>query len=289
MVKNAHLQALAGRQYNRFSRQQLEDLGFSPKAIECQLAARRIVRVEEGVFAMPPVLGDDHGLWMAATLTAPRSFINRLSAACAWGVLEHRPSFETIVRPGRGGPKRCGGIVVYRSSVLEGETTTFDEIPITTMPRTLLDLACFVSQNALARALRDSVRLRRTTMRELGDHLGLFRGRRGSQRLATAIARYNGLPLVRARSGAEIRALELLRDSGRPMPRLNVDVAGEEADLSWPIQKLIIEIDGGPYHLDAGADARKEAVWRGAGWRVERISSDDVYERPRALLALAPI
>ncbi|MEJ7876062.1 MAG: DUF559 domain-containing protein [Solirubrobacterales bacterium] len=72
------------------------------------------------------------------------------------------------------------------------------------------------------------------------------------------------------------------------MPRLNVRVAGEEADLSWPADKLIIEIDGGPFHQDRGEDARKETTWRSAGWQVERIPSDAVYERPSALLAVAP-
>ncbi len=73
------------------------------------------------------------------------------------------------------------------------------------------------------------------------------------------------------------------------MPRLNVRLADEEADLSWPGEKLIIEIDGGPFHQDVGEDTRKEAAWRGEGWRVERISSDDVYEHPGSLLALAPV
>jgi very-short-patch-repair endonuclease len=96
------------------------------------------------------------------------------------------------------------------------------------------------------------------------------------------------LPLERARSGAEIRAIEILRSAGRPLPRLNVRIAGEEADLSWPEVRLIVEVDGGPFHLDAGEDARKEARWAAAGWTVRRIDSGVVYERPANLLALAP-
>jgi len=248
-----------------------------------------MIRVIEGVFALPPLIHTDHGRWATATLSAPESYINRLSAACAYGVLDHRPRYETVVRPGSGGPRVLEGIVVYRSTTLDGETAEFERIPITTMPRTLLDLACFVTNKALARALREAIRLKRTTMRELGDFLGQCQGRKGCVRLARAIARYKGLPLAQARSGAEIRALEILRDAGRPFPRLNVDVAGEEADLSWTREKLIIEIDGGPFHQDVGEDARKEAVWRGAGWRVERLSSDDVYDFPSKLLSLAPL
>ena len=261
---------------------------MSARAIQHRVEAGRIVRVEEGVFALPPVLDDERGTWMGATLAAPGSYLNRLSAACAWGILEHRPPHETVVRVGSGGPQRLGGLIVYRSATLQGETTELDRIPITNVPRTLLDLASFVSDKALARALREAVRLRRTTMRELGDHLGRFAGRRGSRRLASTLARYKGLPVDRAKSGAEIRALEILKDAGRSMPALNVKVAGEEADLVWPRQRFILEVDGQPFHLDAGNDSRKAAAWREAGWHVERVASNDIYERPGVLLALAP-
>ncbi len=179
------------------------------------------------------------------------------------------------------------GVTVYRSSTLSGETTTLDGVPITTVPRILLDLTCCMSDRAVAKALREFVRLNRTTIYGLSDWLGIRSNRRGAPRLAKAMAQYRGLPIERARSGAEARALEILRDADIELPRLNVDVAGEEADLSWPRERLIIEIDGGPFHQDVGEDARKEATWRGAGWRVLRIDSGDVYEHPQQLLDLA--
>jgi very-short-patch-repair endonuclease len=103
-----------------------------------------------------------------------------------------------------------------------------------------------------------------------------------------ALGRYAGVPVARARSGAEIQALIVLRDAHCATPRLNHEIAGEEADLSWRDQRLIIEIDGGPFHRDVGEDARKEAVWRTAGWTVLRVPSDVVYDAPERLLALAP-
>ncbi len=191
------------------------------------------------------------------------------------------------MRPGSGGPRRMSGITVYRSSTLDGETTDHNGIPITTAPRVLLDLACCVSDLALARALRQFVRLKKMTIYSLSDWLGPRSHRRGAIRLAKAMARYRGLPIERARSGAEVRAMEILRDAGMELPRLNVDVAGEEADLSWPHERLIIEVDGGPFHQDVGADAMKEATWRAAGWTVVRIDSNDVYDHPRLLIELA--
>jgi hypothetical protein len=279
---------LAGRQFNRVSRVQLVQLGLSEATIDRQVASGRLVAVEQGVFAVAPVLAHDPwGRWMAATLTAPRSVLSHRSAAAAWGWLS-APPFETVTRPGSGGPRRHGGVRAHRSSTLDGECTTLRGIPITSVPRTLLDLAGGESERTLARAVREAVRLEQITVAALGDALADFRGRRGSRRLARTVARYAGLPIERARSGAEVRALEILREAGRPRPRLNARVAGEEADLSWPAERLIIEIDGGPFHLDKGEDARKQRIWEAAGWTVRRLPSGDVYDRPDRLFRIAP-
>jgi len=225
---------------------------------------------------------------MGATLTAPGSVLSHMSAAAAWGMLSLARPLECVTRPGSGGPRRHGGVLAYRSSTIDADVADLRGIPITTVPRTLLDLARTVGDRALARALREAVRLELTTLAALGDRLGEYRGRRGSRRLAETIARYSGLRLERARSGAEIRALEILRDANRPLPRLNARIGGEEADLSWPDKRLIIEIDGGPFHLDVGEDVRKEGAWQSAGWVVQRLPASAVYEEPERLLRLTP-
>ncbi len=287
-MRDARIAELAGRQFNRIARHQLIEVGLSEAAIAHRVAQGRLVIVEAAVFAVAPVIEpDDWGRWMAATLTAPGSVLSHLSAAAAWGFWSLPRRYEIVTRPGSGGPRRHGRVLVHRSSTLDGDCEQLREIAITSVPRTLLDLAPQVSSRALARALREAIRLRLTTLGAVGDALGTHRGRRGAGRLAAAVARYEGLPLERARSGAEIRAMEHLRDAGYPLPLLNVSVAGEEADLSWPQWRLIIEIDGGPFHLDRGEDARKQARWGAAGWEVRRLPSDDVYEHPYRLLALA--
>ena len=281
---------MTGHQFNRISKQQLFALGMSEMAIEHRLRAGRLTRVEEGVFAVAPVNEDDDwGRWMGATLTAPESLLSNASAAAAFGFWDLPRQFEIVTRPGSGGPRRLGGVLVYRSLTLKGESDLLRGVPITRIERTLLDLAAGggVSDRALARALREAIRNTRLTLPALGDALGGYRGRRGSRRLARCAARYAGLPLERARSGAEIRAMEVLRAAGQPLPRLNIRIAGEEADLSWASRRLIIEVDGGPFHLDVGEDARKQAIWERAGWTVRRLPSDDVYRHPQALLALA--
>lgn len=111
--------------------------------------------------------------------------------------------------------------------------------------------------------------MRLTTLEAIADCVARHPRRRGSRRLLAVRGRYRGLPLERARSGAEVRALELLRAGGYVLPRLNVRIAGEEADLSWAAVRVLIEVDGGPFHLDLGEDARKRTLWEHAGWTVQ--------------------
>src|SRR3954470_7314041 len=199
---------LAGRQFNRVSREQLRDLGLTEREIVHRVAAGRLVIVEMNVLAVAPVLEhDDWGRWMGATLTAPGTKLSHASAAAAGDFWSLPRQFETVTRPGSGGPRRFGDVLAFRSTTLEGECTELRGIPITTVERTLIDLARSVSRPALARALREAVRLRRTTVYDVADALGRSAPRRRSKSLAAAIARYTGLPLERARSGAEVRAM----------------------------------------------------------------------------------
>jgi len=256
--------------------------------IEHRVSRGLLIGVHDGVYAVPPVLDDDRGRWMGATLTAPLTFLSHVSGAAAVGLWSLPRDFETVTRPGSGGPRRHGAVLVHRSDLLEPWTTTVQGIPITTVPRILIDLAPKVSQRALARCVRDAIRLGLCSMTDIADAIEGHRGRRGTRRLLLVLAAYADLPLARARSGAEVRALVVLRDAKRPRPDLNRRIAGEEADLSWPAFRLIIEIDGEPFHQDVGEDARKQAIWEAAGWTVLRVSSDDVYEAPDRLLAVAP-
>jgi hypothetical protein len=193
-----------------------------------------------------------------------------------------------VTRPGSGGPRRLDDVFVYRSLTLAGNTMTVDGIPTTTPERAIIEMAPYVDDSGLARAVREAMRMERTNAADLLGAVDNHARRRGTRRVLRALARYAGLPINKARSGAEIRALMVLRDAGRSLPRLNEKVAGEEADLIWADQRLIIEIDGGPFHQDIGEDARKEALWRAAGWAVLRLPSDAVYNAPEQLLALAP-
>jgi Protein of unknown function (DUF559) len=287
-MRDVRLFELLEQQWNRVSLAQMQALGYTRRDVNRRVAAGRLRAVHEAVFAGRPFLDDLRGTWMAATLTAPESYLSHASSAALHGFWDRRRQLETVTRPGSGGPRRLDGLFVYRSLTLAGNTTTVHGIPATTVERAIIEMAPYLDPRGLGRAIREALRMKKTTSAGLSRAVDRHFARRGTRRVLLALGRYAGVPVARARSGAEIQALIVLRAARRATPRLNHEIAGEEADLSWPEERLIIEIDGGPFHQDAGEDARKEAVWRGAGWTVLRLPADTVYDAPEQLVALAP-
>ena len=106
--------------------------------------------------------------------------------------------------------------------------------------------------------------------------------------LRVEVEQLAGLRLERCRSDAEAWAVALIADAGLESPGVNEDVAGEEADLSWPASRLIIELDGPGYRVLRDADIRKMKAWRAAGFDVQRLDAPAVYAEPERLLAMVP-
>ena len=243
--------------------------------------------IHRGVYALNAAPLTRRQRWLAATLTTPDTVLSHASAAACWGILEYDGSYETVCRPGSGGRRRIGDLLVLRSRTLKGNTARRFAVPITTAARTIIDLCAYFDARGTGRMLREALRLKATTVAEVAAALECHPGRRGTGQLTELVHRYRCLPYARTRSPAEARALEILHDAGIEPPLVNTRIAGEEADLAWPPRRRIIEIDGPQYHRFRDEDARKEARWRDAGYHVRRIPSDAVFDEPARLVALA--
>ncbi len=285
---DVHLRELAAAQADVVAAWQLLARGWSREAIKHHFAHAGWQLVHRGVYALTHAPLTQVQLWMAAALTAPDTFLSDRAAAACWGFHHTAAPGESVVRLGSGGPRRFGAVLVRRSKTLVGETTRCNGVPITTPVRTLIDIAANLPERAVGRAFREAIRLKLLTARDLAMALSRHRGRRGTRLLWDLTQRYWSLPYRRTRSNAEARALEILHDAQVEPPRVNVRIRGEEADLVWQDARLIVEIDGRQFHQFRDEDARKQAHWEAAGYAVRRISSDDVYADPEALLALAP-
>ena len=164
-----------------------------------------------------------------------------------------------------------------------------DGIPVTSVARTLVDLAGVLDSHALARAVDRAERLSLFDLRSARDTLARSGGRRGAAALRRAI---DGWQPRRSASELEDRFRDLLeREAQVPMPRFNALVTGErrthEVDALWEPARLAVELDGFAYHRtrrDLNRDGAREADLELAGYRVLRLTWDDVALTPRRTL-----
>jgi len=284
---DVHLRELAAAQADVVAAWQLMARGWTRRQLERRAESAGWTTVHQAVFALTHAPLTQRQAWFAATLTASGTVLSHGSAALCWGFSTKRPRLPTVTRSGSGGPRVLDGIMVFRSRLLADETTRCDDIAVTSVERTLIDLAARQSRDATARDFREALRLELTNARRLVATLCRHRGRRGTRALWDLAERYGGVPYSRTRSNAEARALEVLQDANLLPDGVNRRIAREEADLVWFDRRLIIEVDGPQYHRFKDVDERKQRRWEAAGYQVLRISSDDVYADPDRLVTLA--
>jgi len=81
---------------------------------------------------------------------------------------------------------------------------------------------------------------------------------------------------------------ELIRSAGLPEPEVNAWLCGYEVDFLWRAQRRVIEVGGYAYHSTRQAatrDRRKDDDLEAAGYRVTRLTADQILHDPEDTLA----
>lgn len=278
--------ALRARQEGAFSVWQLRQAGWSQS--RARHAVRGLREFHDGVYVTGDApLTERQACW-AAVLTHPGTRLSHASVARLLGFDDWRSDVVTVTRPGSGGPRRQGDLLVHRSDHLPAAALgDIDGLPCLSPARVLLDVMPQRPERNARRLVRNALRVRAVDERALRVALALHAGRRGVGRLRTSTNDYAHLPMHRTKSDAEALGLAILDAAGIVIPHVNVKVCGEEGDYVWPAGRLIVELDSRGYHHPV-EDARKQGVWERGGWTVRRVPTDDVYDRPHRLLAAAP-
>jgi very-short-patch-repair endonuclease len=281
------LAALAARQHGVVGHGQLVDLGLSSSAIGVWAKRGRLLRMHRGVYAVGHLALTRNGRFMAAVLACgDGAALSHFSAAVLWGILEDRGQLIHVTVEGN---RACRGVIVHRSP-LHGQRVRRAGIVVTTVGRTLIDLA-------------DVVNKRRTLERAFdeAEYLGLdwesaapIHGRKGSGLLSSVLVVHEP-GTTRTLSDLEEQFLAFCEKHRFPRPAVNDSIEGYLCDFVWRGERLIVETDGGRAHGTTRARRRdpiKDADLQIAGWRVMRIPSvrlsrepEDVAEQLRRLLA----
>ena len=268
---------IAARQFGVVARRQLLEAGVSRAAIAYRLADQRLHPVHDGVYAVGTPELRIEGRWLAAVMASGEGAV--LSHRAGAALLGLRPAWRDRVEVSAARTvKFCRGVTTHRPrSLTDEERTTHLGIPVTTVSRTLADVADVVNARVLRAVLEQAQILR------LDADPPVIRGRRGAGRLAAALAELR--PHVpTTRSQLERRFLELCEEAGLPRPLVNTTIEGMEVDFCWPAARLVVEADGWGVHGTHEAfkrDRRRSALLSMRGWTVTRFSDDDILRDRR--------
>jgi very-short-patch-repair endonuclease len=178
--------------------------------------------------------------------------------------------------------RRVPGVKTRRSRAIEA--TTYRGIPVTTVPRTLVDLAAVLDLDDLARAFHEAEVRHGTTPAQVEAVLERRPKSPGAAKLRAVLRGDTPVTLSRL----EKRFLVLLREAGLPAPRTNRPAGGYRVDCHWPDHRLTVELDSYRYHHSRHAweqDRRGERQARARGDEFRRYTWADVHEQPEPTLA----
>lgn len=238
-----------------------------------------------GVYAVGRPQITQNGLWMAGVLCAGEgAALGYRSAAAHWGILRPGLTVEVIRGRSRGrcrarinvdGAETSIPLRARRSrSLPERDIAIREGIPVTSVARTLLNLASGLSPSALERAFLEADRLGVLVDEDLIDCASRANGHRGAIKFKQMIMRR--IPdLGDLRSVLEAMFVTLCRDEGIERPETNVLVGTYEVDCIWRSRRLIVELDGYEFHRGLEMferDAERSNQLRSDGWTVLRFT-----------------
>jgi very-short-patch-repair endonuclease len=278
---------LARRQWGIVTREQLIELGFGTRGISDWVRGGRLHRLYRGVYAYGHDRLRIEGSWLAAVMACgPGAVLSHRDAAQLWELRQSQSAFIDVTVPSQNGRIRRRGVRVHRSGRLAAqEVTVRHGIPVTTVARTLLDLADVLPRQALRRAVTEAEYTGRFDLTALIAVVESNPGRRTRKLREAAGARPH-----RTRSPLEQRFLGFLERHGVEEPRSGVWIEGYEADFVWTRAGLVVELDGAAAHATRAAvrrDRKRDRVlWR-AGYRTMRLTDDALDAEHEVLADLA--
>jgi very-short-patch-repair endonuclease len=258
---------VAAGQHGVITRAQLRGYGLDANAIDYRLRVGRLHPLHRAVYAVGHRPPSPHARAMAAVLACgPGAVLSHRSAGSLWG-LGPRWGDRVDVTSARHVRQRRGIRVHESGTLTRRDITRHYGIPVTSLARTLLDLADVLNDTALTRAVNQARLQRRGVGAELAALIA-----RSPGRVTTRLTPM--LDHAPTRSTLEDDFLAFAARHRLPAPEVNQIIAGHEVDMLWRAHRLIVELDSRHHHEHRFEEDRdRDADLLTAGYPVLRITS----------------
>jgi hypothetical protein len=275
------LASIARGQHGLVTYAQMRTAEITRAEIRYRVRIGSLIEVHRGVYRVghdaPSLEADYLGAVLACGHRAllcgpPAAFYARLIRGAA-------PAPE-VMTPG---DRRVAGLVTHRCREI-APPWVVNGIPLTSVPRILIDLSPQVPIDDLARASHEAGVRYRTKPRHVRAMLARYPRLPGVGKLRDVI--FGEAPVVL--SQLERRFLQVLRAHGFPAAETNRVASGRRVDCRWPLHHLTVELDSYRFHNSRYAwdqDRRREREAYARGDQHRRYTYGDVFEDPQQMLA----
>jgi predicted transcriptional regulator of viral defense system/very-short-patch-repair endonuclease len=293
---DARIAGLATLQHGVVSRAQLRGIGLADNSIEWRARTGRLHRLRRGVYAVGHPVVSLQGHWMAAVLAVDGHFdpehpssssvvLSHRSASALWGIWPYAGEWIDLTTPRKS--RSSGGLRRHFAELPPDEVTAEQGIPVTTVSRTLFDLAATSRPEAVERTLREAEYRRLHDRLSLPDLLHRYPRHRGAKVIRACLVRLKKDPEGRIRSRLEERFLPFVDRHRLPRPRFNawIEAGGRwhQVDCLWPARRQIVELDGWEGHGTRRAfreDRARDRRLHLAGYGITRLTWDQLDDEP---------
>ncbi len=222
---------------------------------------------------------------MAAVLANSPAVASHKTAAWIWELRRWRPGRFDLTAPTR--RHRREPIVVHFARLAPEDRAIVDGIPVTSVARTVLDLAPDESTRNLHRMMDRAEERRTFDLRRFDRLLARAGGHPGRVKLRHALDTFKP-ELAVLRSDLERRFRDLVLAAGLPAPQTNVFVEGYELDAYWEAEGFAVELDVYATHGSRRSfeeDRERADDLLLAGIELIRVTDVRLDREPRATIA----
>ncbi len=274
---------IASSQHGVVTRSQLLEAGLSAKEIRRRLERGGLLQQHRGVYRVGHRAPSMAATYLAAVFAGGgRALLCGRAGAHLWELVKGRPPPPEVIAVTE---RRIEGVRTQRARHLDAQDCAVCRgIPVTSVARTLVDLAAVLSEGALARACHEAGVRYGLTPNAVVAVLERRANATGAQKLRRIIDGDVRVTL----STLEARFLKLLRVHGLPLPITNRPAGGRRVDCRWPEFRLTVELDSYTFHNSRHSwerDRRREREARARGDDFRRYTYGDVFEHPQQMLA----
>ncbi len=226
---------------------------------------------------------------MAAVLASePEALLSHRTAAALWGIRGYAGGAVHVTVPRKSTSSKR--IRRHLSHVPPDERTVEEGIPVTSVHRTIFDLAATVSVDDVVSMIKEAEYLNLWDRLSLWHLLERYPGRRGSRNLRLSLERITEEPTGRKVSKLEERFAPFLRRHRLPLPRFNdwiiLGSKRYRVDCHWPGTGQIVELDGWEGHSTRSAfqdDRARDRALRVAGYSVIHLTWAQLDSEPDSI------